>query len=169
MLRLLLLDEVMDGIEPGQSDDNEIDRDNDIEKPRHDEDQNAGDERHKRRDMGGGDNHRISCRFCCAAGFCAGMSKTCQNDAARRHYALTRRPPFGSSTPGKIGNRRVCKTLSSFRIAAKRRVRNPYSRIVVMDSGLLADARPRNDEMSPLDLGKIRHGPRCGADFVEQF
>src|SRR5580692_696625 len=66
MLRFLLLDEVMDGIEPGQSDDNEIDRDDDIEKPRHDQDQNAGNEGHKRRDMGGGDNHRISYRFCCA-------------------------------------------------------------------------------------------------------
>jgi len=65
----------MDGIEPGQSDDNEIDRDNDIEKPRHDEDQNAGDERHERRDMGGGDNHRFSYRFCCAG---MGLSKACQ-------------------------------------------------------------------------------------------
>jgi hypothetical protein len=70
-----LIDEVMDGIEPGQSDDNEIDRDNDIEKPRHDEDQNAGDERDKRGDMGGGDNHRFSYRFCCAG---MGLSKTRQ-------------------------------------------------------------------------------------------
>jgi hypothetical protein len=70
-----LVDEVMDGIEPGQSDDNEIDRDNDIEKPRHDEDQNAGNECYKRRDMGGGDNHRFSYRFCCAG---MGLSKTRQ-------------------------------------------------------------------------------------------
>jgi hypothetical protein len=86
-----LIDEVMDGIEPGQSDDNEIDRDDDIEKPRHDQDQNAGDERHKRGDMGGGDNHRISCRFCCAE-----MVKASQSDAARRHLAVTHKPPFGS-------------------------------------------------------------------------
>jgi hypothetical protein len=65
-----LIDEVMDGIEPGQSDDNEIDRDDDVEKPRHDQDQNAGDERDKRGDMGGGDNHRFSYRFCCAGEFC---------------------------------------------------------------------------------------------------
>jgi hypothetical protein len=25
------------------------------------------------------------------------------------------------------------------------------------------------DGPSPIDLGKIRHRPRCGADFVEQF
>src|SRR5579862_5354811 len=65
----------MDGIEPGQSDDNEIDRDNDIEKPRHDENENAGDERHKRRDMGGGDNHRISYRFCSAGGLLRGKEQ----------------------------------------------------------------------------------------------
>jgi hypothetical protein len=49
--------------------------------------------------MGGGYNHRISHRFCCAR-----MGKTCQNNAARRHLALTHRPPFGSSMSGEIRN-----------------------------------------------------------------
>src|SRR6202030_2164358 len=72
-----LIDEVMDGIEPGQSDDNEIDRDDDVEKPRHDQDQNAGDERDKRGDMGGGDNHWISYRFCFGNGSQRGMPIRC--------------------------------------------------------------------------------------------
>jgi hypothetical protein len=92
MLGFLLLDEVMDGIEPGQSDDNEIDRDNDIEKPRHDQDQNAGDECDNRRDMGGGDNHWISYRFCFGNGRdmpmqCGGAPRGINARAAVRFYA----------------------------------------------------------------------------------
>src|SRR5580692_6642695 len=63
-----LIDEVMDGIEPGQSDDNEIDRNDDVEKPRHHQDQNSGDERDKRGDMGGGDDHWVSFGLGCNRG-----------------------------------------------------------------------------------------------------
>ena len=40
------------GIKPGQSDNNEIDRDNEIEQPRHQQDEDARDKRDKRRNMG---------------------------------------------------------------------------------------------------------------------
>jgi hypothetical protein len=53
------LDEMVDGIEAGQADDNEIDRDNEIEQPRHQEDENTADQGDKRRDMGGSDDHEI--------------------------------------------------------------------------------------------------------------
>jgi hypothetical protein len=32
------------------------------------------------------------------------VGKACQSNAARRHQALTHRPPFGSSMPGEIRN-----------------------------------------------------------------
>jgi hypothetical protein len=48
---------MMDGIEPGQSDNNEIDSDNEIEESRHQKNEDSGDKRDKRRDMGGGNDH----------------------------------------------------------------------------------------------------------------
>jgi hypothetical protein len=56
---MLLVNEMVDAIKPGQSDNNEIDRDNEIEQPRHQQDEDAGDQGDKRRDMGGGDDHEI--------------------------------------------------------------------------------------------------------------
>jgi hypothetical protein len=54
-----LVEEVIDPIEPGQSDNNEIDGDDVVEEPRHQQDQNAGNERDQRCDMSGGDDHRL--------------------------------------------------------------------------------------------------------------
>jgi hypothetical protein len=48
---------MVDGIEPHQSEDNEIGRDDDVQQSRQYQNQNTGDERDKRRDMGGGDDH----------------------------------------------------------------------------------------------------------------
>src|SRR5580704_7262522 len=58
-----LLHPMIDGIEPHQSDNNEVDRDDKVQKSRHDENEDAGDERDQRRDMGGGDNHGFSSRL----------------------------------------------------------------------------------------------------------
>jgi hypothetical protein len=51
---------MMDGIEPDQSDDNEINRDNNVQKPGHDQDENSGDQGDQRRDMGGGEDHGVT-------------------------------------------------------------------------------------------------------------
>ena len=48
---------MMDGIEPHQSDDDEIDRDDEVQQSRYKEDENTADQGDKRRDMGGGDDH----------------------------------------------------------------------------------------------------------------
>jgi hypothetical protein len=56
-------EEVMDGVEPDQPFDDELDGDDDVEKPRHDQDENAGNERDDRRDFGGGDDHDLPRRW----------------------------------------------------------------------------------------------------------
>src|SRR5271155_2110194 len=58
--RSTLLHPVIDGIEPHQSEDNEIDRDDDVQQSRQYQNQNTGDERDKRRDMGGGNDHGLA-------------------------------------------------------------------------------------------------------------
>jgi hypothetical protein len=54
---LMPVDEVMDVIEADEADKDEIDGDNVVEKPRHDQDQDAGNDGDNRRDMGSGDDH----------------------------------------------------------------------------------------------------------------
>ena len=61
-----LMHPVVDAIEPRQSDNNEIDRDDEVQQPRHDQNEDAGNKGDKRRDMFGGDDHGFSYRFCCA-------------------------------------------------------------------------------------------------------
>jgi hypothetical protein len=51
------VEEVVDAIETDQSDKNEIDRDDIVEQPRHDQNQNAGNDGDEWRDMGRGDDH----------------------------------------------------------------------------------------------------------------
>jgi hypothetical protein len=53
------VDEVVDSVETHQSNDDEIDRDNEIEQPGHEQDENTGDQGDKRRDMGGSNDHEI--------------------------------------------------------------------------------------------------------------
>src|SRR5262249_43510267 len=50
-------DEVIDAVQSNEADDDEVDGDNVVQQPRHDQDQNAGDEGDQRRDMGNGDGH----------------------------------------------------------------------------------------------------------------
>jgi hypothetical protein len=50
---------MMDGIEPNQSFNDQIDRDDDIEKPRDNQNENAGDKRHDGREFGRGDDHDL--------------------------------------------------------------------------------------------------------------
>jgi hypothetical protein len=57
---LMPIDEMMDVIEADQSDEDKVDGNNVIEKPRHDQNEYSGNEGDKRRDMGGGDNHGFS-------------------------------------------------------------------------------------------------------------
>jgi hypothetical protein len=54
---LMPVDEVMDVVEADEADKDEIDGDNVVEQPRHDQDQDAGNDGDKRRDMGSGDDH----------------------------------------------------------------------------------------------------------------
>jgi hypothetical protein len=58
--RSMPVDEMMDAIEPDQADEDEIDRDDIVEEPRHDQDQYAGNDGDERRDMGSGDDHGFS-------------------------------------------------------------------------------------------------------------
>src|SRR6516164_9248434 len=51
--------EMMDGVEPNQSFNDQIDRDDDIEKPRDNQNENAGDKRHDGREFSRGDDHDL--------------------------------------------------------------------------------------------------------------
>src|SRR5262245_65648967 len=50
-------EEVIDAVEPGEADDDQVDGDDVVEQPRHEQDQNAGDERNQRCDVGDRDGH----------------------------------------------------------------------------------------------------------------
>src|SRR5215467_16310829 len=50
-------DEVIDAVQSNEADDDQVDGDNVVQQPRHDQDQDAGDESNKRRDVGNGDGH----------------------------------------------------------------------------------------------------------------
>jgi hypothetical protein len=50
-------DPVMDRVELDEADEDQIDRDNVVQEPRHDENEQAGDDGNDRRDMGGGNDH----------------------------------------------------------------------------------------------------------------
>src|SRR6266571_1776651 len=50
-------DEMIDAVETDEADDDEVDGDDVVQQPRHEQDQNAGEEGNKRRDMGNGDGH----------------------------------------------------------------------------------------------------------------
>jgi hypothetical protein len=63
-----LLHPVVNGIEPHQSDNNEIDRDDKVQKSRHDQNEDAGDKGDKRRDMGGGDDSGFASGLECNLG-----------------------------------------------------------------------------------------------------
>jgi hypothetical protein len=51
------VDEMVDAVEADQADKNEIDGDDEVQQPRQYQNQNAGNEGDKRRDMSGGDDH----------------------------------------------------------------------------------------------------------------
>jgi hypothetical protein len=51
------VDEMMDVVETDQTDENEIDGDDVVEQPRHDQNQDAGNDGDKRREMSTGDDH----------------------------------------------------------------------------------------------------------------
>jgi hypothetical protein len=51
---------MVDGVESHQTYNNEINRDNNVQEPRDDEDEDAGDKGNDRRDMGSGDDHWFS-------------------------------------------------------------------------------------------------------------
>src|SRR6266516_5445384 len=50
-------DEMIDAVEADEADDDQVDGDDVVQQPRHEQDQNAGEEGNKRRDMGNGDGH----------------------------------------------------------------------------------------------------------------
>jgi hypothetical protein len=55
--RSMPVDEMVDAVEADQPDKNEVDGNDVIEQPRHDQNQDAGDKGDERRDMGSGDDH----------------------------------------------------------------------------------------------------------------
>jgi hypothetical protein len=57
---LVPVEEVMDVVEADEANENQIDGDDVVEEPRHDQNQDAGNKRDKRRDMGSGDDHDLS-------------------------------------------------------------------------------------------------------------
>jgi hypothetical protein len=63
------VDEMVDVVEPDQADEDQIERDDIVEEPRHDQNQYAGNEGDKRRDVSGGDNHEFSLGFVNFLGF----------------------------------------------------------------------------------------------------
>jgi hypothetical protein len=63
MRYLMPVDEMMHVIETDQADEDEIDGDDIVEQPRHDQNQDAGNKCDKRRDMSSGDDHDFSSRF----------------------------------------------------------------------------------------------------------
>ena len=95
------IDEMMDVIEADQSDEDKVDGNDVIEKPRHDQNEYSGNEGDKRRDMGGGDDHGFSSGW----GACDGdkMEGGVKPDGpgSRR----TREGGLGSSRFLDIGNR----------------------------------------------------------------
>jgi hypothetical protein len=54
---LIPIEKVVDVVEADDADKNQIDGDDEVEQPRHDEDQDAGNKRDQRREMGRGDDH----------------------------------------------------------------------------------------------------------------
>jgi hypothetical protein len=61
---LMPIDEMMDAVEADQTDEDQIDGDDVIEQPRHDQNQNPGKDGNPRREMGTGNNHDfVLCRF----------------------------------------------------------------------------------------------------------
>src|SRR5271170_3031379 len=82
-----LMHPVVDAIEPRQSDNNEIDRNDEVQQPRHDQNEDAGNKGDKRRDMFGGDDH----------GFPRdGISTGGAPGAAQFDNTATHKTPFGS-------------------------------------------------------------------------
>jgi hypothetical protein len=57
---LVPIEEVMDAVEADDADEDQIDGNDVIEEARHDEDQDAGNNRDERRDMGRGDDHGLT-------------------------------------------------------------------------------------------------------------
>jgi hypothetical protein len=55
--RSMPVDEMVDAVEADQPDKNEVDGNDVIEQPRHDQNQDARDKGDERRDMGSGDDH----------------------------------------------------------------------------------------------------------------
>jgi hypothetical protein len=54
---LIPIEKVVDVVEADDADKNQIDGNDEVEQPRHDEDQDTGNERDQRREMGRGDDH----------------------------------------------------------------------------------------------------------------
>src|SRR5262245_50821945 len=50
-------EEVIDVVEPGEPHDDQVDRDDEVQQTRHEQNQNAGDERNERREVGDRDGH----------------------------------------------------------------------------------------------------------------
>ena len=52
--------EMMNGVEAGKADDDEIDRDHVVQEPRHEQDQHTGNQGGQRRDVGDGQMHQVT-------------------------------------------------------------------------------------------------------------
>jgi hypothetical protein len=91
------VEEMMNAVEPNDTDDDQIDGDNDVEKPRHDQNENAGNERDNGRDFGGGDDHDFPRGW-------IDLDAMAQVRAEIDKLS-TPKAPFGSSMMPALGNR----------------------------------------------------------------
>ena len=124
---LVPIEEVMDVVQANDAHEDQINGDNVIEQPRHDEDQDAGDKCDQRRDMGRRDDHDLNL----LVELCDWDEWNADTGKARQH---TQR---GNVAPGSSRIREIRSSHSgkahcsfsprapSFRGAAERRARNP--------------------------------------------
>jgi len=89
----------MNVVESDQSFDDEINRNDNIEKPRHDQNQDAGNKRNNRREFGDGYNHDFLW-----VGMNAKSEKDARLEIGKLNKHSTHKPPFGSSMTHRFGN-----------------------------------------------------------------
>jgi len=146
------VDKMMDGIEPDQSDENEIDGNDVVEKPWHDQNEYPGNDGDERRDMSGGDDHGFSSGW----GACDGTKRRAERN--REDPAAEERARAGSVL-ADFGTLGTACTSCRGRANGSARSGQPDDRLRE-EPGMTKSA---------FDPRKIGHGARGGADFVEEL
>ena len=93
------VDKMMDGIEPDQSDENQIDRNDVVQQSRDDQDEDAGDDGDQRRDMSSGDDHGFSSGW----GVCDGTKRIAERSRTGPAAEERARAGLVLADSGKLG------------------------------------------------------------------